>query len=103
MKLVRHFLQIDPRCRANDLLLCMRVCERQELCRRVDRTRWGSGWFFKEYDVANYRIPSGILETITRARRKVQELDPTLKPDTNTQSRRAINEVKMKNIMKLEI
>jgi hypothetical protein len=103
MELVRHFLRTDPRTRGNDLLLCMRVCERMELCRRVDRTRWGSGWFFKEFNVINNVIPSGILETVRRSRQKIQELHPELKPDIKTQSQRTIKEVKMKNMMKLEV
>lgn len=101
---VLHFLKYDDRTRNNDLLLQMRVCERTGYIKHLTRTCFGSGWFFKEHDVTNGRIPAGIMGAISRSRRKVQEEKISLRADPEIHNKKLMLEEEMRdNIKNLEI
>lgn len=73
-RVVEHFLIIDPRTRENDNLLIANVIK--EVYGTTDMMK-----------IAN-ETNSGICETITRVRRKIQESNPMLAPVKVTNARR---------------
>ena len=85
--MVRRLLEIDCRTRGNDTLLQMKVLEREGLIKRFNQTRYGPGWFIRESDILSGKISSSVMETIRRARQKIQEHGKLLPTDIVVEQR----------------
>jgi len=91
-KIVKHLLKVDIRTRGNDTLLQIRSLESQGLAKRMERTRFGTGWFIKESDILSGKISRSFNESVRRCRQKVQEYGEFLPPDTILEERRSAQE-----------
>lgn len=84
--IVKRMLEDDPRVRSNDRLLIWKVWEYQGAVTKNDLTIFGSDDHITKSAFLNKKLTAA--ESITRARRKVQELHPHLSATGNVKAAR---------------